>query len=154
MISDAVGAPDSRRSTGSGTVSGEPEVRGQVTRDTDHRHRVRPVRRDREVEHDVVEIEDVADVGAELGVGDRARGSRSGRRRARAPSASSSIPSETTPRILRRSSVKPPGSVAPDGAYGTTIPATTFGAPHTTVVVPDPMSTSTRLELVGVRVLA
>ena len=57
------------------------------------------------------------------------------------------MPSETTPRILRRSSVKPPGSVAPDGAYGTTIPATTFGAPHTTVVVPDPVSTSTRLSL-------
>ena len=67
--------------------------------------------------------------------------------------ASTACRRDTTPRILRRSSVKPPGSVAPDGAYGTTIPATTFGAPHTTVVVPEPKSMSTRLELVGVRVL-
>ena len=53
------------------------------------------------------------------------------------------MPSDTTPRILRRSSVNPPGSVAPAGAYGATIPATTFGAPHTTRVCPAPKSTST-----------
>ena len=56
--------------------------------------------------------------------------------------AEQSMPSETSPRILRRSSVKPPGSVAPDGAYATTMPSTTFGAPHTTVVVPAPNSMS------------
>ena len=52
------------------------------------------------------------------------------------------MPSLISPRILRRSRVNPPGSVAPDGAKATTMPAATFGAPHTTVVVPSPNSMS------------
>ena len=40
------------------------------------------------------------------------------------------MPSETTPRILRGSRVKPPGRVAPAPAYGTSMPAATFGAPQ------------------------
>ena len=52
------------------------------------------------------------------------------------------MPSLTSPRIVRRSSVNPPGSVAPAGAYATTMPSATFGAPHTTVVVPSPNSMS------------
>ena len=62
------------------------------------------------------------------------------------------MPSVTSPRILRRSSVKPPGSVAPDGAYGTTIPATTLGAPHTTRVWPVAGVDVDQRQLVGVRV--
>ncbi len=42
------------------------------------------------------------------------------------------IPSLSTPRILRRSSVSPFGSVAPGLAKQTTCPSATFGAPHTT----------------------
>ncbi|MFN8036056.1 MAG: hypothetical protein U0V73_08985 [Acidimicrobiia bacterium] len=44
----------------------QAEVRGEVARDADHRHGVGPVRRDRQVEHDVVEAEHGAQVGAEL----------------------------------------------------------------------------------------
>ena len=61
--------------------------------------------------------------------------------------AEQSMPSLTSPRIFRRSSVKAPsgpGMVAPDGAYGTTIPTTTLGAPQTTGVSPSPRVTSTR----------
>src|SRR5690242_9993821 len=59
-----------------------------------------------------------------------------------------SIPSEVSPRIFRRSST-PNGSgrCAPAGAYGTTSPAATFSAPHTTRVESLPKSTSTRVSL-------
>ena len=70
--------------SGSGTSSGSPKCAARSRATPDDRHRVGPVRRDREVEHDLVEAEHVADVGAELGVGVEARGSRRGRRRARA----------------------------------------------------------------------
>ena len=46
-------------------VERQSEVRGEVTGDADHAHRVGPVRRDLEVEHDVVEAEQLAYVGAE-----------------------------------------------------------------------------------------
>ena len=45
------------------------EVRGELARDADDAHRVGAVGRDREVEHDVVETEHLAHVGAERGVG-------------------------------------------------------------------------------------
>ena len=65
--------------------------------------------------------------------------------------AEQSMPSDTTPRILRRSSTKRlpsgPGSVAPEPAYGTTMPATTLGAPHTTRVSPLPVSMATSCSL-------
>ena len=66
--------------------------------------------------------------------------------------ADSSMPSDTSPRIVRRSSVNPPGSVAPDGAYGTTMPAVMFGAPHTTRVCPLAEVDVGEADLVGVRV--
>src|SRR2546423_9835799 len=63
-------------------------------------------------------------------------------------SGASSMPSEVTPRIFRRSST-PNGSgrCAPAGAYGTTSPAATFSAPHTTREESLPKSTSTRVSL-------
>ncbi len=47
----------------------QPEVRGELAGDADDAHRVGTVRRDREVEDDVVETEHLAHVGAELGGG-------------------------------------------------------------------------------------
>ncbi len=45
------------------------EVRGEIAGDADDPHRIGPVRRDREVEHDVVEAEHLAHVGPERCVG-------------------------------------------------------------------------------------
>ena len=50
-------------------VEVEREVRGELARHADDAHRVGPVGRDREVEDHVVETEDLAHVGAELGGG-------------------------------------------------------------------------------------
>jgi hypothetical protein len=58
-----------------------------------------------------------------------------------------SMPGDITPRISRRSSVRPPGSVAPGGAHATRPPAAgTLGAPHTTSssTAPSPARTRTR----------
>ena len=49
-----------------------------------------------------------------------------------------SIPSDTSPRIFRRSIAKSPGSIAPTGANGTTMPGLMLGAPHTTRRSPSP----------------
>ena len=97
----------------SGTVERQAEVRGELARDADDAHRVGPVGRDREVEHDVVESEHLAHVGTERGVGRAARGCRRGRRRGRARAPSTACPRDTSPRILRRSIVKSPGRCAP-----------------------------------------
>ena len=120
----------------------QAEVRGELAGDADDAHRVGAVRRDREVEHDVVETEHLAHVGAERRVGRRARGCRRGRRRGRARAAEHNMPSDTTPRILRRSILKSPGSTAPTCANGTTMPGSMFGAPQTTRSWPSPKSTS------------
>src|SRR5438445_3075770 len=63
-------------------------------------------------------------------------------------SGASSMPSAVTPRIFLRSST-PSGSgrCAPAGAYGTTSPAVTFSAPHTTRDESLPKSTSTSVSL-------
>ena len=50
-------------------VERQREVRGELARDADDAHRVGAVGRDREIEHDVVEAEHLAHVGAERGVG-------------------------------------------------------------------------------------
>ena len=62
------------------------------------------------------------------------------------------MPSDTSPRIVRRSSVNPPGSVAPDGAYGTTMPATMFGRPAHDARLPAAVVDVDEADLVGVRV--
>ena len=48
-------------------IEREAEMRGQVPGHADDRHRVGPVRCDREIEHHVVQPEDVAHIGTELG---------------------------------------------------------------------------------------
>src|SRR5829696_4157017 len=59
-----------------------------------------------------------------------------------------SMPSEVTPRIVLRSRTPNGcGRCAPAGAYGTTSPAATFRAPHTTRVVSLPKSMSTSVSL-------
>ena len=54
-----------------------------------------------------------------------------------------SIPSEVTPRILRRPISIPPGSTVPTGASGTRSPSLKFQAPQTISSSPPPASTRT-----------
>ena len=121
-VTSATEASTAGRRRASGIDERLAEVGGELAGDADDAHRVGPVRRDREVEHDVVEAEDLADVGAELVA---ASSSRMPEWSSPRPSsfAEHSMPSETTPRILRRSSLKPPGSCAPAGANGAIMPA-------------------------------
>ena len=52
------------------------------------------------------------------------------------------MPFEVCPRIFRFWILRPPGSIVPVGANGYSLPAFTFGAPHTTSSSsPVPMST-------------
>ena len=99
-LDDADRAVERRRRRGpaSSSVSGErqTEVRGEIARDADDAHRVGTVGRDREVEHDVVEAEHLAHVGAELGVVVEREDARRGRRRGRARARSRACP--PTPR--------------------------------------------------------
>ena len=120
-----------RRRSAPGSVLGDrerqPEVRGELACDADDAHRVGTVRRDRQVEHDVVEPEHLAHVGAERARRPAARGCRRGRRRGRARAPSTACLPTTTPRILRRSILKSPGSTAPTCANGTTMPGFDVG---------------------------
>ena len=58
------------------------------------------------------------------------------------------MPLEATPRIsLGRSTMPFLGMVEPDGANTTLMPARALGAPHTTWIVSDPVSTWQSLSL-------
>ena len=57
------------RGLGLGDVERQLEVRGELAGDADDAHRIGPVGRDRQVEDDVVEPEDRADVASELAGG-------------------------------------------------------------------------------------
>ena len=115
-----VGPPASAGSSGSGPASGSPKCAASSRATPTIAHRVGPVRGDRQVEDDVVEPEHLAHVGAELGRPSRWRIPAWSSPRP-SSSAEHSIPSDSTPRILRRSSLNAPGICAPAGAYGTTI---------------------------------
>ena len=55
------------------------------------------------------------------------------------------MPWLSSPRIVLFRITVPPGNVAPTVASGTTIPARTLGAPHTTRTSPAPLSTRHRV---------
>ena len=116
--------------------------RGGVAGDAEDRQAVGAIGRDLERDERVVEIERLAQRGAGHERRPAARSSPDASSASPSSRAEHSMPSESTPRIVARRIVMPPGSVAPSRASGASMPAAALGAPQTIVSgAPPPAST-------------
>ena len=126
-------------------------MRGELAGHADDAHRVGPVGRDGEVEDHVVETEHLAHVAAELGGGveteDAAVVVAEAELLGRAEHAVAHLAADLA--AFEREAAR--AAWRPTARTGTTMPATTLGAPHTTRVTPSPvvMSTSDSLSAFG-----